>query len=495
MTDAQDAQDAVVTVAGGQLQGVERDGVTSWLGVPYAAPPLGPRRFRLPVPVEPWDGVRPATRSAGAALQGGSFGGSTRALGSAVGEDCLYLNVHAPSAARADGRPRPVLVWLHGGAFTGGSGALYQGGPLAEQGDLVVVTVNYRLGVFGFVDLASAVDAEVPSLLGLRDQVAALRWVQENVAAFGGDPAQVVVAGESAGSISVALLLSAPSTAGLFRGAVMQSGSYSLIHGDEARQEVARAYARNLGLGRGDGERLWQLTPQELLTAQQAVDAQFPGTLPAAPWFDGDLVPTSLEEARRATRPEVALLAGHNRDEVSLFQTMPGDIMPTSRRALVARLQAVLGWADAQRLLQHYPDSAAGTRALGTDLNFAFPTRHFAERHAGAGGPTWCYRFDATVPLLGATHAAELPYLWDWQGATALLLRGRRTPQRQALAGRMRRRWLAFARDLDPGPDWPAFTLPERTTLVLDPAGDHVEDDPDADRRQAWAGRDVMPRP
>ena len=358
-----------------------------------------------------------------------------------------------------------------------------------------MVTVNYRLGVFGFVDLASAVDAEVPSLLGLRDQVAALHWVRENVAAFGGDPEQVVVAGESAGAISVALLMAAPSTAGLFRGAVVQSGSYSLVHGDEAREEVARAYARNLGLGRGDGDRLWQLTPRELLATQQAVDAQFPGTLPAAPWFDGDLVPASLAEARRVTRPEVALLAGHNRDELSFFQTFPGDILPTSRPALVARLQAAFGWEDAHRLLAHYPDTAAGTRALGTDLTFAGPTRHLAERHVVAGGAAWCYRFDAAVPVLGATHAADLPYLWDWDGLPGLVLRGRRTPRRRALAGRMRRRWLAFARHLDPGPDWPAFTLPERRTLVLDPAGDHVEDDPDAVRRRAWAGRDVLPRP
>jgi para-nitrobenzyl esterase len=486
--------DAVVTVAGGRLRGTSQGGVSSWLGVPYAAPPVGPRRFRAPAPVEPWDGVRPATRPAGASQQGRSINGSARALGSGIGEDCLYLNVHAPVAAATDGRPRPVLVWLHGGAFTGGSGALYRGAPLAEQGDLVVVTVNYRLGVFGFVDLASAVDADVPSMLGLRDQIGALRWVQENIAAFGGDPEQVVVAGESAGSISVALLLAAPSTVGLFRGAIMQSGSYSLIHGDEAREEVARAYARNLGLSRRDGDRLWQLTPQELLTTQKIVDRQFPGTLPAAPWFDGDLVPASLDAARATTRPGVALLAGHTRDEVSLFQVKPGDIMPTTRRALVARLQAVLGWAEAQQLLAHYPDTAAGTRALGTDLNFAYPTRHFAERHAAAGGATWCYRFDAAVPLLGATHAAELPYLWDWRGYPAVVLRGRRTPARLALAGRTRRRWLSFARDLDPGPDWPAFTLPERRTLLLDPAGDHVEGDPDADRRRAWAGRDVMPR-
>ncbi len=487
-------QGPVVTVAGGRLRGVDRGTVTSWLGVPYAAPPVGLRRFRAPEPVPSWPGDRPATRPGSAASQSGSATTSLRTLGG-VGEDCLYLNVSAPSAARSDGRPRPVLVWIHGGAFTGGSGALYNGESLAEQGDVVVVTVNYRLGVFGFVDLAAALEVDVPSNLGLRDQIAALTWVQENIAAFGGDPTRVTVAGESAGSISVALLLTAPATVGLFRAAVMQSGSYSLIHGPQVRQEVARAHARALGLGTTDSDRLWQLTSAELLAAQALVDRQSPGTLPASPWFDGDLVPGSLEEARRVTRPDVALLAGHNRDEVTMFRLLPGDIMPTAREALVSRLRAALGWEEAQAVLQAYPDDAAGTRALGTDLNFAFPTRHFAERHAAAGGATWCYRFDAAVPLVGSTHAAELPYLWSWTGVSAFVLRGRRTPERLALAARMRRRWLSFVRDGDPGTDWPAFTPDERRTLVLDPAGDRVVTDLDGARRQAWAGRDVMPRP
>jgi para-nitrobenzyl esterase len=490
-----EGRSTVVTMTGGQVEGVERGAVTWWLGLPYAAAPVGPRRFRSPEPVTPWAGVRPATRLAGAAYQSGLLGGPARQLGSAVGEDCLYLNVYAPTAARRDGRLLPVLVWLHGGAFTGGSGALYQGGPLAEQGEVVVVTVNYRLGVFGFVDLAAALDdVDVPSNLGLRDQLAALDWVQDNIAAFGGDSSQVTVAGESAGSISVALLLSAPAAVGLFSRAVMQSGSHNLIHGPEVSQEVARAYVRQLGLGRKDGARLWQLTGAEMLTAQKAVDRQFPGTQPAAPWFDGDVVPASLDAAREATRPEVDLLAGHNRDEVTLFQRLPLDVMPTSRSALEMRLRAELGWADAQRVMAAYPDTRAGTTALGTDLNFAMPTLHSAERHAEAGGRTWFYRFDAAVPLLGATHAGELPYLWTWQGAFAHVVRGRLTPERRALAARMRRRWLAFVRDGDPGADWPPFTLPERRTLVLDPAGDHVEEDPAVVRRAVWAGRDVMPR-
>lgn len=488
-------QDAVVSTAAGQLSGVQRGTVSCWRGVPYAAPPVGAIRFRSPRPVPSWSGVRPALRSAGAATQALRIGGSVRRLGETVGEDCLYLNVYAPSAARTDGRLRPVLVWVHGGAYTSGSGALYDGTPLAEEGDIVVVTVNYRLGVFGFVDLASAVDAEVPTNLGLRDQVAALRWVQENIAAFGGDPTQVTVGGESAGSVSVSMLVASPHTAGLFSAAILQSGSFSLVHGDQTRVEVARHYARILGLGRRDGDRLWQLPAAELAAAQRQVNQNTPGTVPASPWFDGDLVPGTLAEAQRAAaRPDLVLLAGHNHDEVTLFQRLPGDIMPTSRAALTARLRAELGWDRAAELLACYPATARGTVALGTDLNFAMPTRHFAERHAAAGGASWFYRFDARGPLLGATHAAELVYLWGWTGPTALLLRGRRTSARAQLAARMRAHWLSFVRTRAPGADWPAYTGLDRATRVFDPAGDRVALDPAGERRRAWAGQDVMPR-
>jgi len=488
-------EDAVVGTAAGRLAGRRRGAVTSWRGVPYAAPPVGPLRFRAPRPVERWGGTRPATRAAAAATQGRGLGQSARALGAGVGEDCLYLNVHAPGAALVDGRPRPVLVWLHGGAFTSGSGALYDGSRLAEEGDIVVVTVNYRLGVFGFVDFASVLEVDVPSNLGLRDQLAALRWVQQEVAAFGGDPAQVTVAGESAGSISVALLLASAQSRGLFRAAVMQSGSLNLLHGDHTRVEVARHHARLLGLGAHDGERLRQLPAAALAAAQQQVGRDTPGTLAASPVLDGDLVPGSLAGAQRAAaRPEIPLLAGHNHDEVTLFQRLPGDIMPTSRPALTARLRAVLGWDRAGELMALYPETRRGTVDLGTDLNFAMPTRHFAERHRAAGGDTWFYRFDARGPLLGATHAAELVLLWGWTGPTALVLRGRATTGRTALGDRMRSHWTSFVRTGAPGPDWPAFTLPDRATRVFDPAGDRVALDPAGERRRAWAGQDVTPR-
>ena len=495
MTTARSSLDVETT--SGTFHGVRRgagDAETrAWLGVPYAAPPIGPLRFRPPEPVVPRPGVRPADRYAAASAQAGSLTAPVRKLGDGVGEDCLYLNVHTPATARA-GDALPVLVWIHGGAFTGGSGALYDGAGLAALGDVVVVTVNYRLGVFGFVDLGAVTDLDVSSNNGLRDQIAALRWVRDNIAAFGGDPAKVTVAGESAGSVSVSLLLCAPDAAGLFRGAVMQSGSYSLLHGDRVRERVANRYLAELGIGRADAARLRDLSTGRLLEAQAAVQKAITGTTPAAPWFDGDVVPGSLHDAQQATRPDVALLAGSNLDESAMFKLLPGDILPTDRATVAERLTAELGEAQAEKILRSYPVGRHGDRALTTDFDFAQPTRHFAERHAAAGGACHVYRFDAAVPWWGATHAAELAYLWDWKGLPAWALRGPASAARLSLATRLQWSWLRFVRDLTPGPSWRAYTGDDRAVHVFDTRSDHVESDPHPDRRLAWAGADVMPK-
>jgi para-nitrobenzyl esterase len=480
------------TTTAGHIQGRRSNGVTTWLGVPYAAPPVGPLRFRAPQPVPRWDGVRPSLRAGGAAMQRGRLTAPMTGLGSSVGEDCLYLNVFSPAA---DDARRPVLVWVHGGAFTNGSGALYDGRHLTALGDVVVITVNYRLGVFGFADLAAVTGADVPSNLGLRDVIAALEWVRENVAALGGDPERVTVAGESAGSVLVALLTVAPAASGLFRAAICQSGTYSLNHGDEVRAEVAARYARELRIGPGDGARLWDLPAEQLLAAQVAVGEQVHATTPAAPWFDGEVVPGSLEEAQADVRPDLRLLAGSTRDEILFFRRTRSDIVLTDRAEIASRLRGALGPEHAAAVLARYPTTRSGEVQLASDLSFARPTAHFAERHAAAGGPTFTYRFDAATPWLGACHAAELAYLWNWSGATAFALRGAPTRTRRALAARMQRHWVDFVRDGHPGGGWPEHALPERRTLVLDPAGDRVEVDPAGERRSAWAGADVMPHP
>jgi para-nitrobenzyl esterase len=477
------------------VAGRRSGGVTTWLGVPYAAPPVGALRFRAPQPVVRWDGVRPALRPGGAATQPRDLTTWGARLGSSVGEDCLYLDVTSPAAdpgARAE--LRPVLVWVHGGAFATGSGSLYDGRHLAAAGGVVVVTVNYRLGVFGFADLAAVTGADVPSNLGLRDVVAALEWVRENIAAFGGDPGRVTVAGESAGSVLVSLLTCAPSARGLFRAAVCQSGSYSLTHGDGVRAEVAERYAHALRIGPRGGAALRSLPAGQLLAAQSAVDAAMHATTAAAPWFDGDVVPASLHEAQAATRPDLPLLAGSTRDEAQLFRRLRSDVVLTDRTEIAERLDEALGAQRSARVLACYPRTRAGESQLATDLSFAVPTANLAERHAAAGGPTFTYRFDAATPWLGACHAAELPYLWSWTGLSATALRGFPTRLRRDLAARVQRLWLSFVRDGHPGPDWPAYEPAERRTLVLDPAGDRVEADPSGARRVAWAGADVVPR-
>lgn len=171
------------------------------------------------------------------------------------------------------------------------------------------------------------------------------------------------------------------------------------------------------------------------------------------------------------------------------------DVLITDRGELAQRLQDALGEQHAAAVLDRYPGSRAGESQLGTDLNLATPTAHLAERHAAAGGPAFTYRFDAATPWLGACHAAELAYLWNWRGLIVVALRGILTPARRSLAARMQRHWVDFVRDGRPGADWPAYKLPERRTLLLDPAGDRVEADPNSERRVAWAGADVMPHP
>jgi len=478
-----------VQLAAGTIEGAAHGPVTAWLGVPYAAAPVGPLRFQEPAPVEPWSGVRPATTRGPAAIQ-------PRGIGEPTSEDCLCLNIWSPTGATGPtgGQTlRPVLFWIHGGGFTTGSGAQYGGAGLALLGDIVVVTINYRLGVLGFVDLGAVCSDPVPSNLGLRDQLAALRWVRDNIAAFGGDPARVTVAGESAGSMAVSLLMVAPGARGLFRAAIMESGSFSLVHGPELRVMIAERYANTLELT-GAGLEQWQAVPaQRLLDVQIAVDRELKGSVPSAPWFDGDLVPGSLAQARAVPTDDIPLLAGHNRDEITMFQYLPLDIIPIRRHQLTARLEAELGADGAARILAAYPDTHRGNRALATDFTFALPTRHFAERHAAAGRPTFCYRFDAAIPVMGATHAAELPYLWSWTGLPAVLLRGFDSHAKRDLARRMQQHWVSFVRDGRPGPGWDPFTLPERPTMIFHPRGDRMELDPDSARRAVWQGEDVAP--
>jgi para-nitrobenzyl esterase len=471
----------------GDLQGLADGSVSAWLGVPYAQPPVAAQRFQAPHPVQPWPGVRSATEFGAACPQKPM--GNPKSLGPCLDEDCLTLNIWSPAA---DGRKRPVMVWFHGGAFLLGSARVYTGAHLAAQGDIVVVAVNYRLGVFGFVDFGAALeDDRIASNLGLRDQILALQWVRDHIAAFGGDPGRVTIAGESAGSMSVSLLMHAQEARPLFHGAIMQSGALSLIHDRDTSLKVARLYLD--ALGAKTLEDLQALPAQALQAAQAKVHAQVPQTIPAAPWYDGQLLPASLAAARSAPTPPVPLLAGYNRDEIRFFELWRGvaDIF-LSREGMGALLHKQLGAEFAARVLAAYPESKEGKRQLGTHMSFAMPTLHFAERHA-AHAPTWFYRFDLGHPLLGAVHAIELFYLWDMKGLLPFMLRGGPLwGRRRKLAERLRSHWIRFVRDGRPGDEWLPFEGARRATLVFD-RRDRMVDDPEGPHRVVWEAQDSAP--
>jgi para-nitrobenzyl esterase len=290
--------------------------------------------------------------------------------------------------------------------------------------------------------------------------------------------------------MSVSLLLHARSAWPLFRGAIMQSGAVSLIHSREWSRGIARRYAELLGVDQSGLEALRTMDLRRLFEAQATVGAEFPLTVPAAPWFDDDLLPASLEAAQEQSAAPVPLIAGSARDEIRLFELMPGDILPTKWAQLEALLLAQLGEAHAKRVLAAYPRSKAGRRALATDLAFGMPTRNFAERQAGHS-PTWYYRFDYSHPIAGATHGLDLTLTWPMPSFRAALARGGpMRGRRAALGDRMVGHYAHFVRHLTPGPGWPAYSPAERSVLIFNDR-DRIETNPDGARLAAWEGRDV----
>ncbi len=316
----------VVETAYGRLQGSEENGVQVWKGVPFAAPPVGALRYRPPQPPAIWSGVREATAFGPTAPQLPSplnnLFGREQQLSA---EDCLYLNVWSPAA---DGAKRPVLFWIHGGAFTGGSGSTpwYDGASFARNGDVVVVTINYRLGLLGFLHLADLGGASFAATgnLGILDQVAALRWVKQNIAAFGGDPDNVTIFGESAGGMSVGTLLGTPSAQGLFHKAILQSGAAHTVRGREAATGIAREALKLLEVDAGNVERLRELSVEQILAAQAKLAvSRASGGLFAQPVVDGEALPRPpLEAVANGVAAGVPLLLGTNLDEMKLFSAL-----------------------------------------------------------------------------------------------------------------------------------------------------------------------------
>lgn len=497
----------IVETQQGRIQGTEEGGVQVFRGIPYAAPPVGARRFAAPEPPEPWAGVRDGSTFAPSALQPPIL---LPLPGMDVGvqdEDCLYLNVFTPAA---DDAQRPVLVWIHGGAFVLGSGSqtIYDGSKLARRGDAVVVTLNYRLGALGFLHLAELCEGleGAVSNCGIRDQVAALEWVRANVAAFGGDPENVTVFGESAGGMSVGTLLGAPSAQGLFRRAIPQSGAAHNLHDGESATRVGEALLATLGVERADAHRVLREIPAGKLRDAQTRTSLRLGTvhglLPFQPVLDGAFLPEPpLAAVRGGLARGVDLMIGTTRDEWKLFGFLDPGALKLDEAGLRERL-APTGAADALIAAyreEHGPEARPADLhfAMETDRVFRIPAQRLAEAHHAHAGSVRFYRYDWEAGfaggMLGACHAVELPFVF---GATSSGLQGSDFfaadgPEADRLSEATMDAWLAFARDGDPShsglPDgsWPAWCPEHRTTLLFGRELAH-ERDPAATTRRAW---------
>ena len=444
-------------VAQGELHGQVTGTVASFKGVPFAAPPTGPLRWRPPAPKGPWGGVREATAYGPACMQmGQARSGGTQNQS----EDCLYLNVWTPADFKP-GQKRPVMVWIHGGAFIQGSGGgpIYDGTHFAQKG-VVLVTVNYRLGRLGFF-AHPALTAENPKgpigNYGIMDNIAALKWVQANISAFGGDPKNVTMFGESAGGILVNFLMTAPDARGLFAKAISESGfgrSQGVpIRGEAARtgEKIGTTFAQSLGI-KGSGleavQALRSLTAQQLSAGVSGLgDPGIP-----SPMVDGVVIPEPPPAAFAAGREaKVPYIAGGNSWEASLFPQTRDNPEQTLARTGAARPKVMAIYGS---------DPAKAAMDLTTETTVIEPDRYLARLHAKNGQKAWTYYFSyvpaaqrAATP--GAGHGSEIIYAFENVPAAPMTIGNRTipaaTPEDKAISSRMEAYWVAFAKSSDPG--------------------------------------------
>ncbi|KWX22461.1 carboxylesterase [Mycolicibacterium wolinskyi] len=506
----------VVETEYGPVRGTDDGTAKAWLGVRYARAPLAELRWRAPEPPQPWREAADATK-VGLVCPQPTDPRIPLDLGGQQGEDSLVLNVWAPSGS-APGDRKPVMVWAHGGAYVLGSAnqPLYRGRVLASEGNVVVVTVNYRLGAFGFLDLSefSTAGMRFDTNVGLRDVLFALRWVRDNIAAFGGDPDRVTLFGESAGAGIVTTLLASPEADGLFTAAIAQSSPATSIYDAARSRKVARELLDRLGIEPGDAGRLAHTPPAAILAASQAifndVPAQSPGTLAFAPVVDGDLVPDyPVKLAREGRTHAVPLIIGTNKHEAALFRWMKSPLMPITPEAIRTMFEGIAAEQPGLQLPTEAQITSAyaglRTKAIGMgvarDIGFRMPSLWFAEGHS-AVAPVHLYRFDFSTPMLrllrlGAAHATELPYVWG------NLVAGPKDPtfklgglkHGRAVSQRMRRRWVNFAATGEPTgapgePVWRAYRRDDRAALVIDKE-DKTVTDLDRDLHTAW-GDEVL---
>jgi para-nitrobenzyl esterase len=476
------AQVKEADVTGGRVAGIVASGISTFKGIPFAAPPVGALRWKPPQPVKPWTGVKQASAYAAACMQDATF---PKLFGAppTLSEDCLYLNVWTPAKSANDALP--VMVWIYGGGFVGGqtSVSTYDGARLSEKG-VVLVSVAYRLGLFGFLahpDL-SRESGKASGTYGLQDMIAGLQWVKANIAKFGGDPTRVTIFGESAGGIAVSMLASSPAAKGLFHRVISESG------GNFAPPRLATEGGQNaptLKVAEATGVQfLAKLKAADIkaareLPAEKLQSAAGPGLQNASgfwPVFDGDVLPGDQYELYRAGRfNDTPVLIGTNSDEGALFE-QPG--------MNAARFESLVrdGYGkQAETVLAAYAhgseaDAIAAGKNLRRDSLFAWPTWAWAMLQSEKGkGHAYVYYFDHRTPQSpnGANHGSEIAFVFrNLIGGGPVGLGGPPRPEDNAMSELMSSYWVNFAKTGDPNgaglPRWPAFTSSSQNLMFFD---------------------------
>jgi para-nitrobenzyl esterase len=498
---------ATVHTRFGALEGLSLKGLFIFKGIPYAAPPIGGLRWMPPMPPRPWSGVRPAFEFGPVAPQLRSSGGFRGLVAAGPqDEDCLYLNIWTPGL---DDARRPVLVWIHGGVFNSGSGSLpaYDGSRLAARGDVVVVTINYRLGMLGFLNLNEVTGGKIPATgnEGLLDQMAAFAWVRDNIAAFGGDSGNVTAFGESAGGMSIGCMLAMPRARGLFDKAILESGVANTAVPLDAAKDVAEAFLKKVNIAPDDADALRGIPVEKLLAADRELRAAMAGPDKpprhgvTAPVIDSVVLPTlPLAAIRRGAAAGIPLLIGTNLDEWRIFGSVKPGFLKIEERDMVRRLTPFFPAEYAPGLLAAYKNARMErgegvsplelVSAILTDAMFRMRALQVVEAQEGLGSPVHNYLFAwKTRPLgglLGACHLAEIGFVFgtfdeEFSGSG---------PDAEALSRNIQDAWAAFARTGDPTSPgvgtWPRYGA-HRFTMILD-KNCHLEEAPYDGERRAW---------
>ena len=493
----------VVDTVAGRVEGTALEGVVRFLGIPYAAPPVGELRFRAPQPPLPLDGVYAADTPPPHAPQPVSPLEQFMSDGAAMTSSeagCLALNVWTPGP---DGAGRPVMVFVHGGAFVWGSSTspMYDGSRLAADHDVVVVSCNYRLGLLGFTYCGAAGGAEFAGSgsVGVQDVAAALRWVAANAASFGGDPGNVTVFGESAGAMSVGTLLALPEARGLFHKAILQSGAASNVATIDEASLVLEETCELLGVGT-DVTALQSLPVERLVEAQAELTSRhLRDGLLYRPVVDGTVLDQRpLAAVRDGVATDVPLLIGTNLDEWRLFSTFDPTFATLDDEEVLRRIAAMFDGDPGVAVATYAKRVGDGplTRVLecvATDVTFRIPAIRLAEAQQAAGGSAWMYQLTWPSPafggILGCAHGLELPLVFNTlEAQSSRLFLGDEPPA--GLARDVQATWAAFARHGDPGRgalgEWPRYETTRRATMRLDTPS-VVVDDPDSEERALYA--------